>query len=598
MELIQPKGGKLTTRKRIRHVSEWKSNVRKEKRARGEGYLSARNKIVPPKVIKNLKDCTKCMHKCDSLISKDERKEIFSEFYKLNDLAKKMFLTANCMVCVPLRRRSGKNEDNSRKKVSFKYFFTIKERKIQVCKQFFLGTLAISQKTVYCALQRRNSTTNTPQGSIQGKHTKRKVPEEMLQQVKNHINSFARVESHYCRADSRKEYLESGLTITKMYELYSKKMDEENLPAVKSSFYRNVFCEQFNLSFHKPKKDRCEICELDKLETAEGRQDSHNVRYLIHIRQKEAARNERNRDRESKNKAVVTFDMENVLSCPKAEVSSFYYLSKLSVYNLTAHFSVTGRVYCAIWPETLMGRRGNDIASALVKILTKIIEDNPETKEFVLWSDSCVPQNRNSVISYALCHFMMQHNIESVTIKYSTPGHSCVQEIDSVHSVIERVVNKAEYYSPLSLLRLLLKVNSRKPYKVLQMRPSDFFDYQTMASNCYDYSKVPFTKTASLQFKRSCLTVGMKESHEDKEFKVIDIKKSTRTRKDSQHQIYPNPKICTLKPALAENKRAALKKMLPYMPKGDQEYYKSIPGIDSNEPCVSSTNATHKLKRM
>lgn len=90
----------------------------------------------------------------------------------------------------------------------------------------------------------------------------------------------------------------------------------------------------------------------------------------------------------------------------------------------------------------------------------------------------------------------------------------------------------------------------------------------------------------------------MKQSHENKEFKVIDIKKSTRTRKDSQHQIYPNPKICTLKPVLAENKRAAHKKILPYMPKGDQEYYKSIPGIDSNEPCASSTNATHKLKRM
>lgn len=318
---------------------------------------------------------------------------------------------------------------------------------------------------------------------------------------------------------------------------------EDQLPAVKASLYRNVFCEQFNLSFHKPKKDRCEVCELHKLETAEGREDCQKEEYLLHIRQKEAARKERNGYREDKNKPVVTFDLQNVLSCPKAEVSSFYYLSKLSVYNLTAHFSKTRQVYCAVWPENLMGRKGNDIASALSKILREILKDNPGLKEFILWSDSCVPQNRNSIISYALSQFMMENDVECIKIKYSCPGHSCAQEIDSVHSAIKRVLNKREYYTPLSLLRILLKVNTRKPYRVIQMKPGDFHNYQNLATTINDYSNVPFTKTASLQLQKGRLSINSKRHHDDTEFTLVDIKRRTRTIKEVMHQIFPCAKV-------------------------------------------------------
>lgn len=88
----------------------------------------------------------------------------------------------------------------------------------------------------------------------------------------------------------------------------------------------------------------------------------------------------------------------------------------MSVYNLTAHLSVDRQVYHSLWPEVLMG--------ALTKISKQIILDHPTIKELILWSDSCVPQNRNSVISYAIAHFLTrQTKHEKIILKYSTPGH-------------------------------------------------------------------------------------------------------------------------------------------------------------------------------
>ena len=33
-------------------------------------------------------------------------------------------------------------------------------------------------------------------------------------------------------------------------------------PAVKLAKYRQVFCEEFSLSFFKPKKDQCPVCNI------------------------------------------------------------------------------------------------------------------------------------------------------------------------------------------------------------------------------------------------------------------------------------------------------------------------------------------------
>ncbi|GBL90709.1 hypothetical protein AVEN_219369-1 [Araneus ventricosus] len=96
-------------------------------------------------------------------------------------------------------------------------------------------------------------------------------------------------------------------------------------------------------------------------------------------------------------------------------------------------------------------------------MLTLLTEENDIT-ELITWPDSCVPQNRNSIISNSVLHFLKDNpEVKSVTMKYSLPGHSCVQEVDSVHSNIEKAINKTDFYSPIGLIRILKQVNPRYP---------------------------------------------------------------------------------------------------------------------------------------
>ena len=62
-------------------------------------------------------------------------------------------------------------------------------------------------------------------------------------------------------------------------------------------------------------------------------------------------------------------------------------------------------------------------------------------------------------------------------MKYSLAGHSYVQEVDNMHQQIEVAMRVAEFYSPISFLRVLLKVNRIRPYHVIQMKKNDLKDY-------------------------------------------------------------------------------------------------------------------------
>jgi len=51
--------------------------------------------------------------------------------------------------------------------------------------------------------------------------------------------------------------------------------------------------------------------------------------------------------------------------CHKQMCQTFY-KRKLDVYHVTGHCSLTSQRYGVLWPETLAGRTGNDIASSVV----------------------------------------------------------------------------------------------------------------------------------------------------------------------------------------------------------------------------------------
>lgn len=139
--------------------------------------------------------------------------------------------------------------------------------------------------------------------------------------------------------------------------------------------------------------------------------------------------------------------MENVFKVPRSNASIVYYKRKFSVLNLTVVLNKI--VYNAMWDESLCGREGVHIANALVTILKEIVEDNPLLEHLTLWSDSCVPQNRNSIMSTAIQYFLnssASKNLKQIDQKFSESGHGLVQEVDSAHSIIERFLRKKCIY--------------------------------------------------------------------------------------------------------------------------------------------------------
>ena len=132
----------------------------------------------------------------------------------------------------------------------------------------------------------------------------------------------------------------------------------------------------------------------------------------------------------NENCLLVVFDLENVITLPKADIGSFFCKRKLTLYNLTAMTS-SKQGYCVIWNKCMSGRAGNDIASAFIQILNKIAADHPNVTELICWFDSCVPQSRNSHISQAILEYSSkQSKIKVLTMKHSLAGHSSVLEVD------------------------------------------------------------------------------------------------------------------------------------------------------------------------
>ena len=58
--------------------------------------------------------------------------------------------------------------------------------------------------------------------------------------------------------------------------------------------------------------------------------------------------------------------------------------------------------YCANRTEVDSDMGGKDIASTFSYIFEQVIKDHPLEKNITTWSESCVPQKRNSYMSFTL----------------------------------------------------------------------------------------------------------------------------------------------------------------------------------------------------
>lgn len=436
--------------------------------------------------------------------------------------------------------------------------------------------MSISQQTIYYFFKNNfNPVTGVPKPSSKGKHKKKTISNDHIQKIRSHIESFPCIDPHYLRADTQRQYLEPGLSIQKMYRLFKSENESDN---IKCHFYRKIFNTEYNLSFFVPKKDMCDSC--CKYQSISDPSAKQTAEHLKHKELNQSAKERKMADKQlaqlDSTVAIISYDLQNVFHLPKGSASNFFYKRKLNLYNLTGYCHANGITYCSIWYESQSGRTGNDIASALIKILKLVITDIPQVRKIILWSDSCVPQNRNRITSLALLKFCENNLVHTIVQRFSVPGHSRVQEVDAVHSVIERHLKHIEYHSPVSLLRHLRAMDYENvKLKLMQMHETDFDNYNK-AGLGLNFTSVKFTEATELLFeKENLFFVKYKKNYQNEQpYETIPL--TVDRSRVKLNKVLPTVAKLTSPGVISKEKRKDIQSMFSYMPYEDVQFYKVI----------------------
>ena len=140
---------------------------------------------------------------------------------------------------------------------------------------------------------------------------------------------------------------------------------------------------------------------------------------------------------------AFTFDLQQSLRTPALSVNVAFYKRPLWTFNLTFHELATNQATCYMWDECTAGRGANQIASCIYNFIQLLPPEN--TKEIILYSDSCSGQNKNSHVSSMFFTLLeVCPWISKITHKFLVPGHTHM-ECDSDHALIEKMKKKLTF---------------------------------------------------------------------------------------------------------------------------------------------------------
>lgn len=332
--------------------------------------------------------------------------------------------------------------------------------------------------------------------------------------------------------------MHSNLSEKRLYEDYKLFCQDRDVVPEKFSFYRNVFTTEFNLGFHRPKKDQCDLCtkfsnsgEQEKLSLQED--------YDLHLIRKQEARDhkkdDKERSKENNSFACYTMDMEKILVTPSLNVGKLYYAQKLKTFNFTVYNLATSEATNYMWHEGVGSKGSSEIATCLWHILKNL---DPVVKEITFYSDTASGQNRNCINAAMFLKAVSDLPVEVVNQKFMESGHS-EMECDSVHSAIEARGNKIDIFTPEGWYTTVRTAKTKKPfYKVVEFNFDQFLNFKHFSSMVIKNRNknetggtVNWLKIKWLQYRKADPTrIFYKQKLSDQEFQSILIKKiSTRT---------------------------------------------------------------------
>ena len=348
-----------------------------------------------------------------------------------------------------------------------------------MCRPFFIYTLNIGKKTVQNAMKKKSHGDFAAQDERGRFPSANKTSSERLAKVRRHIESFPRMESHYVRKTSKRQYLSPDLSIRQMWEYCKESCKTKTMKPVAEKTYRDIFCTEYNLlfcteynlSFYKPKKDQCSLCNVYEMKKKQVTLDEIWNNSMLTIMRENDNQGMKKRKTKSKHKCnqhyhAAMFDLLAVLSTPCSLVGELYYKRKLACYDLSFYSLGDQNCTCYLWDECQAGHGSCEIATCLQMHTSSVTSRNPAIKEVTYFSDRCGGQNRNQFVASSLISLHKSETLDIINHKFFERGHSHM-ESDAIHSSIEHGKTNTSVHVPSNWNTVILKARQKKPYIIV-----------------------------------------------------------------------------------------------------------------------------------
>ncbi|KAJ8966126.1 hypothetical protein NQ314_003733 [Rhamnusium bicolor] len=364
-----------------------------------------------------------------------------------------------------------------------------------------------------------------------------------------------------------------------MYRAYIEKFPRSS---VTYKFCAKVFHTDFpNLRFGRPRSDICGTCDMHNNKIKACTSNDPEKRNLMnalqsHHRKAEKARITMNKDMANSQKItsdtnVISIDLEQVLFLSFLTHSAMFYSRQLSYYNLGIHSDLEYAFMC-LWNESLTGRGGNEIASGLLKTLSQ--DSFQSRKRLVIWSDNCIGQNKNKIMLMLLIYLVISGVYEQVEQTFLVSSHSYLS-CDRDCAQIEKRKKVTKTFVPDDIKKMIVSACHKKPFKSLTMEAKDFIDFQKMADDVLNMSKLKFSPVAWILIGKDSPTVvkTRKSFNEMESWVECNVIKKGKNKQDILERQLP---LLECKNRISMETLKNLEDMLYYIPLKHLDFWENL----------------------
>ncbi|XP_050063915.1 uncharacterized protein LOC126552866 [Aphis gossypii] len=322
---------------------------------------------------------------------------------------------------------------------------------IPVCRDLFLSTLLLSKNRVQ-GVVRRNFIFGTSPTENRGGNRKTNIFMDKRNGVITFIKKINVIESHYCRSkSSSRVYISSELNIKKLWRIYND--EAEDLLKVKESYFRHIFCTEFNIGFGTPSTDACSTCISlsEKIKHSDCSTKKNELKTELKLHKLKANAFYSKLKENKQDLLIVSFDCQKNQPLPRVPDQAAYYSRQLYKYNLTI---IIGHSKCAYtkdnvfiyhWDETEHAKGSNEISSAVYHCLSNLVIPT-SIKTVRLVADGCGGQNKNSTMMGMVSTWFLNLapiHVQNVEFVFPIVGHSFLPA-DRVFANIEKKIKRKD----------------------------------------------------------------------------------------------------------------------------------------------------------